>query len=118
MGYGVAWAFLTALAKLVLYSFLNNESLLIISAVYFFVLLCTIAFVRRLGVINYLESLVVIVFWLLFSLTLDLFVVGLWVGLDPYTTLWFWLFYPFCMLILFLMHKKRHIDIRKGGAGK
>ncbi|MCC7356810.1 MAG: hypothetical protein IT410_04350 [Candidatus Doudnabacteria bacterium] len=78
----------------------------------------TVASVRRVGIINYLESVVVIIFWLSFGLIFDIFAIGLGYGLEPYTHITFWLMYPLLLLTIFLFHKKRHVDIRRGGEGK
>ncbi len=118
IGYGLALGLISALSKLVFYRFLNFESIFIILILYVFIILCTIAFVRRLGVINYLESFIIMVSWFILSIPLDLVFVGLFLGTEPYQTFSLWLVYPTIMLTVFLSHKKRHIDIRKGGEGK
>ncbi len=118
IGYGIALTLILTTVKLVFYRFLNADSLIILLVVYLFQIVLTTALVRRLGIINYLESLVVIVFWLLFSLFYDIVAIGMGYGLEPYTQLRFWLMYPIMALSIFLFHKKRHVDIRKGGEGK
>ncbi len=118
VGYGVALSLILTTVKLLFYRFLNTESLIILLVVYLFLIVLTIASVRRVGIINYLESIVVIIFWLGFSLIFDLFAIGMGFGLEPYTHITFWIMYPLLLLTIFLFHKKRHVDIRRGGEGK
>lgn len=118
IGYGIALSLILTTLKLIFYRFLNTESIIILLVVYLLLMVLTIASVRRVGIINYLESIVVIVFWLGFGLIFDIFAIGLGYGLEPYTHITFWLMYPLLVLTIFLFHKKRHVDIRRGGEGK
>ncbi len=118
LGFGIALSLILTTVKLVFYRFLNTESLIILLFIYLLIVVLTIASVRRVGIINYLESVVVMVFWLFFGLGFDIFAIGMGFGLDPYTHITFWLMYPLVLLTIFLFHKKRHVDIRRGGEGK
>ena len=118
IGYGVVLSLILTTLKLFFYRFLNTESVIILIVIYLLLMVLTIASVRRVGIINYLESIVVMVFWLGFGLIFDLFAIGLGYGLEPYTHITFWLMYPLLLLTIFLFHKKRHVDIRRGGEGK
>jgi hypothetical protein len=116
--YGYLLTVVLALTKVVFFGILNSESVWLAVVLYAFAILFTIACVRRLGILNYLESFIVITFWFLFAIAHDLLFVGLSVGLKPYKTWTFWLIYPMMLFTIFFFHKKRHVDIRKGGAGK
>ena len=118
IGYGVVLSLILTTLKLFFYRFLNTESVIILIVIYLLLMVLTIASVRRVGIINYLESVVVIIFWLSFGLIFDIFAIGFGYGLEPYTHITFWLMYPLLLLTIFLFHKKRHVDIRRGGEGK
>lgn len=118
IGYGVVLSLILTTLKLFFYRFLNTESVTILLVIYVLLMVFTVASVRRVGIINYLESVVVIIFWLSFGLIFDIFAIGLGYGLEPYTHITFWLMYPLLLLTIFLFHKKRHVDIRRGGEGK
>lgn len=73
----------------------------------------SVALVRRLGVITYLESFIVMGFWLIFLLIIDGVLVGYLVGYHMFATIPFWLSYLVVLLSIFLFHKKRHIAKRE-----
>lgn len=116
--YGLLYACGIAILKLFSYNVLNIESVFIIIFIYLFILLGGIAMVRRIGIINYLESIIIIIVWLIFSLILDVFTFGFSYNLDVYTKPSFYGTYLIIITAVFFFHKKRHIDIRKGGSGK
>ena len=117
-GNGLILAFVIALLKLIFFYFLNIDSIILLGFLYILVFIFTTSAARRLGIINYLESFIVIAFWLVFSMFVDIFIFGLIFGLEPYRRISFWITYFILILSIFLTHKKRHIDIRKGGQGK
>lgn len=71
------------------------------------------AAVRRLGYINYLESLLVAGVWFFFTLVLDFVVLSPIVGEFSVLKVEVWASYLILALTVFLFHKKRHIKIRK-----
>ena len=73
----------------------------------------TIAVVRRMGTLNYFESIFLVVVWFIVSLLVDLVITTMLTGRDVYTTLYFWLTYLVILLAVFLFHKKLHIEARK-----
>ena len=74
------------------------------------------AFVRRLGVINYLEAIFIAIAWTLLDIFFDLIVTSLYlkVGVSVFSQISLWVGYFILALVVFLFHKKRHIAIRKG----
>jgi hypothetical protein len=71
------------------------------------------AIIRRFGVINYLESILLLGLWVLGNIFLDLFITVNLAGLDLVGNWQYWVGTVVAGLSVFLFHKKRHIQIRK-----
>lgn len=72
----------------------------------------TISLSRRLGHINFLEAMLVAVFWFLVNLILDFIITSPFVGFLILGRWQVWVGYALMMLAIFFFHKKRHIQIR------
>lgn len=83
--------------------------------VFFWVLtvIITVAFVRRFGPITLFESAIVMFFWTLAGLFLDLILTSKFTGLGIFSTQAFWDSYGVMIAAVFVFHKKRHIHVRK-----
>lgn len=117
-GFGFLTAFALAILKIVFFSYLDPENIVLHYVFWFFTLVVVIAFIRRLGFINYLESIVVLVIWLVFSLFMDLLIASPVLGLDLFKNFYILFSYLLLALGVFLFHKKRHIQIRRQKASK
>ena len=80
----------------------------------YFLLIAAIAaaLVRRLGVINFLEAIMVLVLWFVLDALLDLLVTAFALGLGMFARWQLWAGYFFMMFAIFFFHKKRHIHVR------
>lgn len=108
----VLWLLL-AILKAVFLNVLNLDSFAW-SVVYgFLVFIISMACARRLGVINYLEAMMVCVVWLIMLFLLDYFVLRLIVGLQVFARGMFWISYLVMLFAVFFFHKKRHVEIRR-----
>jgi hypothetical protein len=74
----------------------------------------TTAFVRTVGVMNYLEAIFTAFVWVVFGLLADLIITSAWAGLAIFSSMSLWVGYGIMALFVFMMHKKRHVYIRKG----
>ncbi len=72
----------------------------------------SIAAVRRLGIINYLESVFAAICWWLFALIFDFLITSAFAGLGMFRDIHLWVGYLVMMLAIFLFHKKRHVQLR------
>jgi hypothetical protein len=73
----------------------------------------TIALVRRLGYINYLEAMLVAGFWFFIGLIMDFILTSPILG-EIIASRWeVWVGYAVMLLVTFFFHKKRHIQVRK-----
>ncbi len=104
---------LFVVAKVLFINVLNIDAVLIRLGLLLVIALITIATVRRMGTLNYLESFFLTILWLIFSLIVDLMITTAIVGREVYTTWYFWLSYLVLLLALILFHKKVHIAMRK-----
>jgi hypothetical protein len=73
-------------------------------------ILVTTGVVRRAGVINNFEVLILVVFWVPVVLLWDFIVVGGVVGYDMYYHLYFWLGYAAMLFALIVFHKWAPLD--------
>ena len=80
----------------------------------YFILVMAVAaaLVRRLGVINFLEAIMVLVLWLSMDLLLDLLITAFVLGLSMFGWWQLWAGYFFMVFVIFFFHKKRHVHIR------
>ena len=77
------------------------------------VLVIAIACVRRVGVINYLEAMMIAAVWTIFLLLADFIVLQLVLGSEIFRHGILWLGYFIAAMGIFLFHKKRHVHIRR-----
>lgn len=112
-GFGFALAVVFSAFTIAFGQYLNSENLAIQIFHYLLVFIFSIALIRRLGVINYLEAFSVMGLWFFLRILVDLIVTGPIVGYKMYASPSIWIDYLIFLLALFLFHKKRHVDIRK-----
>lgn len=100
------------LAKIV---FLQMLGLTAVTRTVYFVCLIVLAIFcgRKLGVINYLEAMLVAGVWTFFSLFFEFFIIVSLYGFSLHKRWEFWVGYLAVALSIFIFHKKRHVVIRK-----
>lgn len=104
---------LFVITKVVFINILNIDSALIRYGMWVAIALIAIAVVRRMGVLNYLENIFLIIVWLITSLIVDYVITTSIVGREVYHTWYFWLAYGVMIIAMFIFHKKSHVEIRK-----
>ncbi len=92
---------------------LNLDSAVIMGLFFTALVVATIAIVRRMGILNYIESIFLAIVWLITSLIVDAAVTAQVVGYDIYKTWYFWMTYLAIILALMIFHKKLHVQVRK-----
>ncbi len=70
------------------------------------------AFVRRMGVMNFLESFFLFFIWFVFGLLLDLLITSGYTGLEMFKRSEYWVGYLVLGVTIFITHRKRHIHRR------
>ena len=92
--------------------FLGNaglQNLLFLALTFMVVVAC----VRRLGVVNYLEAILIIFVWVVGNALGDLIITSIYTGIGIFSMWSLWVGYLVSALTIMLLHKKRHIEIRK-----
>ncbi len=112
-GFGILLAITTALLTVFLNMYVNIAPLALNIIVWFLVLILAIALVRRLGVLNFLEGLLVFAVWLFFRAFTDILITAPLLGLGMYGKSQIWISYLILFVGVFFFHKKRHVHIRK-----
>ena len=101
------------LLKVFFFRSLDLSNGLVITLLYFALVIVTIAIVRRLGILNYIESIFLSVVWLIASLLVDVVITASIVGYDMYATWTYWLTLLTIVLSVLIFHKKQHVEVRK-----
>jgi hypothetical protein len=70
------------------------------------------ALVRRFDYISFLEAFLVVFFWTLLDLLLDLVLLSPYIGLSIYSSAEYWWGLVIMIVSIMVFHKKRHIKIR------
>lgn len=110
---GLILSLLAAVAKIIFLNGLNQELAAVQYGFWLFIVLLTVACVRRLGVINYLEVVMTLFVWFGVMLVVDLLLTASFVGLEVFTTFNIWIANILVPVSVWLFHKKRHVQIRK-----
>ncbi|HYF05453.1 MAG TPA: hypothetical protein VEA59_04750 [Patescibacteria group bacterium] len=109
LGLGFLYVVLVCIGKLFVVQFLGTGSSNVWWMFVLYISLIAVALIRRLGVINFLESFLTIGTWTFFSLTGDVVVSANLAGLVIYKTWYFWLGYLVAAVCMLLLHKKQHV---------
>lgn len=109
---------LFVITKILFWNILDLESLVILICLSAILIIIVIATVRRMGILNYFESIFLSIFWLVISLLVDLVITTYFTGREVYTNGYFWLSYLIITLAVFIFHKKVHVEARKSAQNK
>lgn len=112
-GIGVVFAVLSAALTIAFSKYINIVEPWNNYVLWFLVIIITIACVRRLGVISFLEAILVAGVWLFFRMLLDAVVTAPILGVGIYGKAQLWVSYALIIATIFFLHKKRHIQVRK-----
>lgn len=113
-GYGLMLALVIVCIKSICYSLTVWDTSFVLHCVFWLLVIgSTVVAVRKLGAITVLESLVVLVLWLIFHVLFDLIFTGVLVGysilVDPNMAVEYVLF----AAVIIIFHNKRHVVRRK-----
>lgn len=106
------WLFLAALK----FVFLKNLDLVSPQhylTYYILIFIFSIAFARRVGVINYLEAIFIAITWFIGITVLDYFVLYNVLGITWFDIWQVWLGGGVMGAAIFFFHRKRHVEIRR-----
>ena len=72
----------------------------------------TAALIRRVGVMNFMEAFFIMVVWTVGDAFSDLLITSLITGLEIFSNSNYWIGLAIMDVIIFLVHKKRHVYVR------
>ena len=104
---------LITLLKFVFVTLFDIGNLYITYFLWFLIAAITVACCRRLGVLNYLEALTVLIIWIFLAMFIDAMFLTSVTGFDAYRHLYLWVSYIVIGVTVFAAHKKRHVEIRR-----
>ncbi|HEX3099956.1 MAG TPA: hypothetical protein VHQ41_03200 [Patescibacteria group bacterium] len=108
-----AFQIIFVLLKIFFINSLDLDNNAVMGLFFVLIVVAAIATVRRLGILNYLESFFLSVSWLLLTLIVDVIVVAHFTGYDIYKAWYYWLTYLAMILAIIIFHKKAHVEVRK-----
>jgi hypothetical protein len=109
----IASQILFVLVKVFFIGSLDLENIVVKGIYYFALVIITIAVVRRMGILNYVESFFLCAVWLITSLFVDYVVTAHFVGWDIYKTWLYWITLLVIILSVLFFHKALHVQVRK-----
>lgn len=118
LGFGVLSALILSVLKILFFGFLDPLNIVVQYLYWFLTFVVVVACSRRLGFINYLEAVVVLVIWLVIALFFDLLIASQFLGLVLFKNFYILFGYLIMALAIFMFHKKRHVQIRRQQSGK
>ncbi|HEX3096018.1 MAG TPA: hypothetical protein VHQ20_02770 [Patescibacteria group bacterium] len=104
--------------KVLFIHYLNTDNIFVMVAFFVFLILETIAVVRRLGIINYLESFLLVIVWFFAIMICDISFTSYLIGRDMYAHIYYWLANLAILISIILFHKALHVEVRRANAGK
>lgn len=114
IGFGILLAVVMSAVKVFFYQSFNWDDSTVVHYVFWLIAASfSVALIRRLGVITFLEAIVVCSLWIFFQLIVDLAVTASITGYRIFISPAFLIGYLIVIVAMFVFHKKRHVHIRK-----
>lgn len=104
---------LFVLTKVIFIHYLNIDILGVKIAYFLFLIVFTIAIVRRMGVINYIECFFLMIVWIVVMTLVDMAVTTPLIGREMYHHAYFYWSYLAVFLSILFFHKALHVQVRK-----
>lgn len=104
---------LFVITKIIFINYLNISSWTVVILFYVALAIITIAISRRMGTLNYFEGILLVVVWTIIGLIADIVVTTHFTGRSVYASGYFWLTYVLIGIVLFVFHKKIHVEARR-----
>ena len=104
---------LFVLTKVVFIHYLNIDNVIVKTAYFLTLIIVTIAVVRRMGTINYLESFLIAIVWFITMILVDMAITSFLIGRDMYSHIYFYFSYLVVVLAVICFHKALHVQVRR-----
>lgn len=105
--------FLLFALKVIFFKYLNIDLWPILILYYLILAAIAIAVVRRLGVLNYFEAILLTIIWLVLNILIDLLLTQAIIAGGVFSNLHFWISYLVLPMAMLIFHKKQHVQTRK-----
>ncbi len=100
------------LLKVFFINSLDLDNWVVMTVFFLALIITTIAVIRRMGILNYIESIFLVVVWFITTLIVDVAITAQIVGYDIYKTWYYWLTFVAIILAMMIFHKKLHVQVR------
>lgn len=117
-GFGFLLWLTAAVLKWLAFSVFAPETAFVKWAYIFLILVFTVAYTRRTGVLNFFEALFIFITWLILSVISDSLVLSNLLGIGVSGKLLVWVGHLVMFFGIIIFHKKRHVEIRKAHGSK
>lgn len=104
--------------KVIFIHYLVIDLLMVKIAFFVAIILITIAVVRRMGTLNYLESILLCVVWLVVTILVDMAITSFLIGRDMYGHWYYYLSIVAILVSVMVFHKSLHVEVRKANVKK
>ena len=108
-----AFQVILALLKIFFIGSLDLDNTVVMSLFFIFIIVVAIATVRRMGILNYIESFFISGVWFITALIVDYVITANFTGFDIYKTWYYWFTFLAVILAVILFHKSLHVEVRK-----
>ena len=102
-----------ALLKIFFIGSFDLDNKVVITLFFALIIVVAIATVRRMGILNYLESFFLAAVWLLTALMVDYVITANFTSFDIYKTWYYWFTHLAVILTVLTFHKSLHVEVRK-----
>ncbi len=109
---------LFVITKVFFFNYLNIDLLPVKIAYFLALIIISIAVVRRMGILNYLESVFLAVVWAVALLITDFVITASLIGGDMFTDFYYWISNLAIVLSVIVFHKALHVQVRKANVNK
>ncbi len=104
--------------KVLFFHYLNPDNFFVRIVFILLLVVETIAIVRRMGIINYMESFFIIILWLITMMIVDIGITSFLIGRSFYGDIYYWIGNLAILLSVLFFHKAVHVEVRKANAAK
>lgn len=114
LGFGLLLGIIMSAVKIFFYQSFNWEEGTTVHYIFWLLAACiSVALIRRLGIISFLEAIVVSGVWIFMHVLIDLLITASVVGIRVFIDIPFLIGYFIIIVAMFIFHKKRHVHIRR-----
>lgn len=108
-----AFQVIFALLKIFVIGSFDIDNKVVITLFFAAIVIAAIAVVRRMGIINYIESFFLSAVWFITTIIVDYMITANFTGFDIYKAWYYWFAHLAVILAVIVCHKSLHVEVRK-----